>query len=129
MPYSGVEEVIFVAVAAASATNAEAGNASLVGSYANNTAVAEIEGNYILSNNTIYPVGKNVTVNAYRAYINIAGNNSARALRFVVGEITGVDNVEAATEATLKDGKYLENGKIVIVKNGQKFNANGQQVK
>ena len=118
-----------VAVAAASATNAEAGDASLVGSYANNTAVTENAGNYILSNNTIYPVGANVTVNAYRAYINIADTNHARALRFVVGEITGVDNVEAATEATLKDGKYLENGKVVIVKNGKKFNANGQQVK
>ena len=118
-----------VAVAAASATDAEAGDASLVGSYANNTAVTEDAGNYILSNNTIYPVGENVKVNAYRAYINITGSTPARALRFVVGEITGVDNVEAATEATLKDGKYLENGKIVIVKNGQKFNANGQQVK
>ena len=118
-----------VAVAAANASNAQADDASLVGSYVNNTVVEKDAGNYILSNNTIYPVGDDVKVNAYRAYINITSSTPARSLRFVVGDITGVDNVEAATEATLKDGKYLENGKIVIVKNGQKFNANGQQVK
>jgi len=119
-----------VVVAAASATNAEADDASLVGSYANNTTVTEDAGNYILSNNTIYPVGKNVTVNAYRAYINIPGSNEARALRFVVdGQITGVDNVAAEASAEVKDGKYIENGKVVIVKNGKKFSATGAQMK
>ena len=119
-----------VVVAAASATSAEAGDASLVGSYANNTAVTEDAGNYILHDNTIYPVGSDVTVNAYRAYINISGANGARALRFVVdGQITGVDNVAAEASAEVKDGKYIENGKVVIVKNGKKFSATGAQMK
>lgn len=74
------------------------------------------------------------TVAANRAYLHFAstlapdpvgGSSPARmAMRFA-GDITGVDNVEAATEKTVKDGKYLENGKIVIVKNGKKFNATG----
>ena len=69
-----------------------------------------------------------VAIPASKAYLALT-SNAARSIRVVFGDITGVANVEAATEATLKDGKYLENGKIVIVKNGQKFNANGQQVK
>jgi hypothetical protein len=48
---------------------------------------------------------------------------------FFTGGITGVENVEAAAEAKAKEGKFIENGKLVIVKNGQKFNAAGAQVK
>ncbi len=36
---------------------------------------------------------------------------------------TGVANINSDNDK--KDGKYLENGKIVIVKNGKKFNING----
>lgn len=73
--------------------------------------------------------GNTVSIPAGKAYLNATASNGARSMRIVFSDITGVDNVEAAAEATLKDGKYLENGKIVIVKNGQKFNAAGQQVK
>ena len=55
----------------------------------------------------------------------------ARGIRMVFpgGEITGVANVEAAAETVQKDGKFVENGKLVIYKNGKKFNAAGAQVK
>jgi hypothetical protein len=69
------------------------------------------------------------TVGANTAYLPASFASGARSAYFFRGDITGVDNVEAAAEATLKDGKYLENGKIVIVKNGQKFNAAGAQMK
>lgn len=36
---------------------------------------------------------------------------------------TGITDINA--ENTIKDGKYLENGKIIIVKNGRKYNSNG----
>lgn len=121
-----------VAVAAASASPVTESEASLIGAYAV-TNITNAEKNYVLSNNQIFSVGDaGATINPYRAYIQLAegGSGSARALRFVVdGQITGVDNIAADTEATLKDGKYLENGKIVIVKNGVKYNAAGQQVK
>ena len=65
------------------------------------------------------------TIPAGKAYLNVPG--SARELSISFGDITGVENIEAASEA--KDGKFIENGKLVIVKNGQKYNAAGQQVK
>jgi hypothetical protein len=42
-------------------------------------------------------------------------------------EISGIDNIAAV--AAQKDGKFFVNGKLVIVRNGQQFNANGQLVK
>ena len=66
------------------------------------------------------------TIPAGKAYLNAAG--SARALRIVFDDITGVANVGAADEAKAKEGKFIENGKLVIVKNGQKFNAAGAKL-
>ena len=75
------------------------------------------------------------TVAANRAYLHIAtslapdavGGGARMSMRFA-GDITGVENVEAASEAEPKDGKFIENGKLVIVKNGQKFNAAGAKL-
>ena len=66
------------------------------------------------------------TIPAGKAYLNAAG--SARALRIVFDDITGVANVGAADEAKAKEGKFIENGKLVIVKNGQKYNAAGAKL-
>ena len=103
--------------------------ASLKGAYTT-TNITNAEKNYVLSNNEIFSVGTaGATINPYRAYIQLSGAGAARAIRFVVdGQITGVDNVKAASETEVKDGKYLENGKIVIVKNGVKYNAAGAKL-
>ena len=78
-----------------------------------------------------YNLASDTEVAAGKAYLEVDGSIStpARALRISFGDITGVDNVEATSEAKAQDGKFIENGKIVIIKNGKKFNANGQQVK
>jgi len=73
--------------------------------------------------------GNTVSIPAGKAYLNASSSNGARALRISFDDITGVANVEAAAEAKAQDGKFVENGKIVIVKNGVKYNAAGQQVK
>ena len=83
-------------------------------------------------NNLHKVTGSQVTIAPFRAYftLNTSGGSEARsALRMNFGDVTGVANVEVATETTVKDGKYIENGKIVIVKNGIKYNTAGQQVK
>lgn len=43
------------------------------------------------------------------------------------GNVVGIDNANAVKAQ--KDGKYFENGNIVIVKGGKKFNAAGAQMK
>ena len=74
------------------------------------------------------------TVAANRAYLHIATTlapdavGGARMAMLFAGSITGVDNVEAAAEAKAKEGKFIENGKLVIVKNGVKYNAAGAKL-
>ena len=73
-------------------------------------------------------VSETATVPTGKAYLQFNEEISARTMSFV-GDITAVENVEAAAEAKANEGKFIENGKLVIVKNGQKFNAAGAQVK
>jgi hypothetical protein len=101
-------------------------------------AVATTDGEF--TNMILNNVGGNVgfyfaagnTVAANRAYLHIATDlapaTSARMAMFFTGGITGVDNVEAAAEAKAKEGKFIENGKLVIVKNGVKYNAAGAKL-
>ena len=48
---------------------------------------------------------------------------TAAEMKYKKLESTGIADINA--EAEMKDVKYLENGKIVIVKNGRKYNSNG----
>ncbi len=102
---------------------------------AGNVPVSDVDNIYYAlgTDNNLHKVtGSEVTIAPFRAYftLNTSGGSEARsALRMNFGDVTGVANVEVATETTVKDGKYIENGKIVIVKNGIKYNTAGQQVK
>jgi len=56
--------------------------------------------------------------------------NEAKYIPFSIGD----DDVTAISEFStkrveLREGKYLENGKVVIVKNNKKYNLNGQEEK
>jgi hypothetical protein len=76
-------------------------------------------------------VGENVSINAFRAYITISNENAnpARlAAKFVDDSITGINEVNGS-EAKNADGKFFENGKIVIIKNGVKYSAAGVLLK
>ena len=70
-----------------------------------------------------------VNIPAGKAYLNANASYGARSISIVFADdVTGVANVEAASEAKAKEGKFIENGKLVIVKNGQKFNAAGAKL-
>lgn len=49
---------------------------------------------------------------------------AARKLRALLGQATGISTVNSGN-ASLRDGKYFQNGKLIIVKAGKKFNAVG----
>lgn len=74
----------------------------------------------------------NYTGTAYihnRAYIVHTKPAGVRAMRIVFAEdeTTAIDNAVIKTSAS--EGKFLENGKIVIVKNGVKYNVVGLRIK
>lgn len=108
-------------------TNATEGysNIYVLGIKSGTTDVAEFQNvkSYIDKSNTVdIPAGK--------AYLK-STDASGRSLTIVDADeiITGVDAVEAASKAFVKEGKFIENGKLVIFMKGMKFNANGQVIK
>lgn len=128
-----------------SAVNAEAHG--LVGTYQQITAPAYSEPddlNYVLaldnSNNTVFmKVGEEVTVGAYRAYINIknAGDYSpasaAPGRKYIRFGIEGTEEEQAVEmiydDASLRTRKIMQNGHLYILRDGHLFTAQGTQIK
>jgi len=71
------------------------------------------------------------TVPTGKAYLEFNAEIDARTVLNIEDDFTGINAIEAAEAKaeSPKDGKFLENGKIVIVKNGVKYSANGQILK
>lgn len=100
----------------------------------NNYMASAPSGSYIISNNVFYCVNSIVIQKGFRGYITVSETYGARAtVSFGMDDdVTGIQNVvvEGLDESgAQKDGKYLIDGKIVIVKNGVKYSANGQILK
>ena len=70
----------------------------------------------------------NGTLAAHKAYLIYGGSSAPKRMRFIFNneqQATGIDN---AAEA-LKSEKRIENGQLIIIKNGVRYNAQGQVVK
>lgn len=62
----------------------------------------------------------------------VCGHGECSAARNMVvkfddGTTTSIESIFGGESVNKADGKYIENGKVVIVKNGQKFNVTGQK--
>ena len=124
---SGAADTYNIPVINESAATDDVSGNKLVGVVANK--VKDANSIYVLMADPKVGFYKNAnafTVGANTAYLPADFAGSARSAFFFGGDITAVDNVEAAAKA--KEGKFVENGKLVIVKNGQKFNAAGAKL-
>ena len=106
----------------------------LHGTFDNETVVAE--GNYILLNNELRPSDGTAKVNANRAYLVMSevpgGAPQQMPGRRYIGmsvqgenEATGFENITAPEGQVLKT---IVNGQLIIIRNGEKFNAQGQKL-
>ena len=85
----------------------------------NNGGIAEFQS--LATNGATIPAGK--------AYLN-ASAGARLSIVFEDEGVTAIKAIDAFDNSNAQaDGKRLENGKIVIVKNGVKFNTNGQKIK
>ena len=92
-----------------------------------------LTGNYIIAENKVWVAGDQTSLPANRAYINAAQvPDKAQAQipgrrRVCMGENaeTGVDNITNGENTTIKT---IENGQLIIIRNGEKFNAQGQRL-
>ncbi len=119
----------------------------LVGTYQKITAPAysdPVDLNYVLaldnSNNTVFKkVGADVTVGAYRAYINIQNAvdyspaSAAPGRKYIRFGIEGTEEEQAVEmiydDASLRTRKIMQNGHLYILRDGHLFTAQGTQIK
>ena len=105
----------------------------LVGTFTNDTEVAI--GNYILKDNAICEVAATCWVNAYRAYIVMSGvptgvPQQMPGRRYIGMDVQG-ENVETGVEdlfTTDAPVKVIENGQLIIIRDGVKYNVQGQKL-
>ncbi|MBO4249802.1 MAG: leucine-rich repeat domain-containing protein [Paludibacteraceae bacterium] len=87
---------------------------------------------YVLSGNNTYGVGFyefNGEIPAHRAYLIVSSSGYALAptrVRFVFDAATDIENVQGDN---VQSTKFIENGMLIIEKNGVRYNAQGQIVK
>ena len=118
---------------AANAPWAEGTN-GLKGSYTEQTLDNTSENLYVLSNNEFRAVGTNVKVGANRAYLDMAAVTQAPVhapgKRYVrVGVQAKMPTSFEEVQANDQTSKRIENGHLYILKNGVRYNAQGQIVK
>ena len=94
-----------------------------------------LEGNYMISGDKFLLCPAGCWLNAYRAYIDagiIAGHTTKKAVipgrrRVCLGEnvSTGFENVTNGENTTIK---VIQNGQLIIIRNGVKYNVQGQRL-
>ena len=115
----------------------ENGDGYLIGMYNSAGTIGANAQNYVMQYNSTagkpefrQVTSENFATTANRSYLKLNANSESRVvIKFDGEDPTAITAIEAAeSESGLKDGKYLIDGKIVIVKNGVKYGANGQKL-
>jgi hypothetical protein len=132
VPYIFQATATELAVYSDGTTAATPGNSKgLYGTFTDETPVAA--GNYILLNNELRLSDGSAKVNAYRAYIVMeevpTGAPTQMSGRRYIGMSVQGENAETGFEnITAPEGKTVKaivNGQLIIIRNGEKFNAQG----
>ena len=112
-----------VSSAAPAATTAVDG-LSLNGTY---EKLTDKTGIYYIAADKFWQAEDAITVNPFRAYFTGSLPSAAKVLNIIVEEADGsATTIGTLENGTLRSGKFLENNRIVIFKNGKKYNTNGQ---
>ena len=134
VPYIFLANANQIAVYCDATVADEAGKSNgLHGTFDDNTEVAV--GNYILKDNELCRAETTCWVNANRAYLvmeDVPGEFTKMPGRRYIGmstkgenTTTGLDNITNDENITIK---VIENGQLIIIRNGEKFNAQGIQL-
>jgi len=108
-------------------TNAELPSGwTMTGTYSNLTNQTDI---YFIAQDKFWYAESPITIAPFRAWFTAPAPTSAKAISIVIEE-EATDISEVRDERLeVRDGKYLENGRVVILRGGKKYNINGQAIK
>jgi len=103
---------------------------TMKGTYAE-TSIGGTVGNdiYFIAQGQFWRADVATSVSPFRAWFEgtPASGTGVKSLNIVVEDET--DGINEIVNGKLSNGKLLENGRIVILKNGKKYNVNGQVIK
>ena len=116
------------------ATTPVAGTNGLTGTFTDIEAGGILVGNYIIAQNAVWVANENNNLPANRAYINASlVPSKAQAVipgrrRVCMGEnaTTGLDQIAAPAGQAVK---VIENGQLIIIRDGVKYNVQGQVIR
>ena len=135
-PYIFLASATEVAVYGDGTTAATAGNSNgLYGTFTDGTVVAANDDNHILLNNELRKVAETCWVNANRAYLvmsEVPTEYTKMPGRRYIGmstqgenEATGFDNIQLPNA---NSQKLIINGQLIIIRDGEMYNAQGQKL-
>lgn len=115
------------------------GTVTMIGSFANDTKVTDENAFYIKDNKFWQRAEASEQIadpcfyiDAFRAYFTVEpAANQSRIMSIVVNgdEATGIDALEIMDALEGKEGKFLQNGRVVIVKDNRQYTTAGQRLK
>ena len=114
-----------------------AGDAGLTGTLVDVPANDVLVGNYIIAQNMFWDASAENYLNANHAYINktILLQTEPKSLvpgrrRVIMGETSGnvATDVENSQLPMINSQKFIENGQLIIIRDGVKYNAHGQKL-
>ena len=135
--FKATADELTVSYEGAMATTPVAGEAGLTGTLVDIAAGGVLVGNYIIAQNMFWDASAENWLNANRAYINkiILLQTEPKSLvpgrrRVSMGE-TGekaATDVENSQLPMINSHKLIENGQLIIIRDGVKYNAQGQKL-
>jgi hypothetical protein len=135
--FKATADELAVSYEGAMATTPVAGEAGLTGTLVDIAAGGVLVGNYIIAQNMFWDASAENWLNANRAYINKATLLSVPPKSLVPGRrrvSMGETNENAATDVEntqlplINSQKLIENGQLIIIRDGVKYNAQGQKL-
>ena len=104
-------------------------NADFVGTFVSTTLTANSDILYLGPDNTLYYPEVNTPIKGFRAWFTIHGAAAPVIRRMNIIERTGEATSINLINDAKNDGKYLENGQLIIIRDGIRYNAMGIMIK
>lgn len=104
-------------------------NADFVGTFVSTTLTANSDILYLGPDNTLYYPEVDTPIKGFRAWFTIHGAAAPVIRRMNIIERTGEATSINLINDAKNDGKYLENGQLIIIRDGVRYNAMGVMIK
>lgn len=104
-------------------------NADFVGTFVSTTLTANSDILYLGPDNTLYYPEVDTPIKGFRAWFTIHGAAAPVIRRMNIIERTGEATSINLINDAKNDGKYLENGQLIIIRDGVRYNAMGIMIK